>query len=1303
MTTEKITPESILEFKLSPEAEGLELGELLERTRQMIETRDSQQATPTDTVDTGDAVDGEGVLPVEDTRPVSGRGEGRAAFQTPQGPDSVFSPEFQPGEVEEEATKAFAGGVLKTLDSITTFPERMQDMASGEMDKQGDDYEPDWSFSKQFDIEPIVLKSAWGPYLESITHYSSLATGIVGAIAASPFSLPTIGGGASLVSKVGTGLLQGATVGAAQDALSIQSHEQNASRMLIDRWPVMERLVGPLATKDADSALAIWFKNIAEGLGFEMLIGGTWELLGQGLSKATRVKSSKNNVSSALAKLEDVANQTKAKGKAEFDEQDQFLRTISELEQRQLGGEVIDMDSLPPSPYIGVRGSKNKPIVAPHQGAAISRSTPYDNWRNLTRIENDGNRGSVDALLSSLEAEDIATTGWTKQLINKFKKKLVDDPRFKEVVTKAKKQGRSTYSTFKNSFDRYRDLAGLRFNNPKKDWDAFLKRTGLNTEDILNFDNIINSEFKIIRDVSIAARELKKMGGNIFDVDGPMKTIADRMVVAFDLLNYNRAVSRSTIKNADKLLPGIHKESLEGVDVLMHFLEKDAPEELIDEVLNFLSTSHKSGDISNFNKWMRQKMIGGDMLPGRNKQGALLDELSTIHINSMFGPKTAQRAIWGTGFNSYLNQFHDTLGAALRYPVTRDAKQFKAQFASLMSMFEFIPDAFKVFKTNINDAFRADAVIDTRFSQYGKRHLNDTAWEQWLALEGTEADDIVWNMWKTAHNLNGDSKLGVAASGIGRVMDAGDKTFSELTRHRRVKEIAMRDALTAQQKGDISEITEEVLDAAGQLYEQKYFDEFGDIDIKREAFTSNDFDEVTYRTELRGASKAFAEFINQVPLMKPYFRFVRSGINGLTVKTKGMPFLAGLVEKERDIFFASPEDLSKVLQYGIDNAWDLEKSKARQWSRQAVGMGLVFIAGQKFLAGGLSGNGPNNTGMRNLWRDTGWERNTIEIGGKRVSLELFEPFDLLLKGVADIGDNMALMGPEWAEDKLTAFAIATAFSEAATNQTYLSALGDLVDVLRGEPGAVGRMTGNLSNFVPFGGWRRWAGQGLTNQYREINSSIWSDTGILNSSPVQNVRRNNLATEFLTDDPLPLKHNLLNGQPFKATGVMGRLWRATSFVAIEPDASPGQKLLWRSNYDLRVSTWNSPGPDDVSLKDHPKLRSELGRQMGLVKIGGQNLEEWLNWIAVNDKRVLASVDEMIRDQKSGNIDIDPLKSYYHNRIIRKRFERVRKEAWSIVRDLPEARDLILEKQDLEVRSKQKLYKTSLQELPLHPGR
>ena len=60
-------------------------------------------------------------------------------------------------------------------------------------------------------------------------------------------------------------------------------------------------------------------------------------------------------------------------------------------------------------------------------------------------------------------------------------------------------------------------------------------------------------------------------------------------------------------------------------------------------------------------------------------------------------------------------------------------------------------------------------------------------------------------------------------------------------------------------------------------------------------------------------------------------------------------------------------------------------------------MGLVWIAGEKFLSSGLSGNGPADIGMRNVMRDTGWEMNTIELGGKRVPLDIFEPFGFILK------------------------------------------------------------------------------------------------------------------------------------------------------------------------------------------------------------------------------------------------------------------------------------------------------------------
>ena len=136
--------------------------------KKLLQLAEQSEPTPLNAPDTGDAMDDGSSLPKPDTRPVSGRGEGRAAFQTPKGPDSVFSSDYQPSKIEEEGSKALAGGLLKTLDSVTSFPERMIDMASGEMEAEGEDYEPDWSFSKQFNIEPIIYDSEWAPYLESL-------------------------------------------------------------------------------------------------------------------------------------------------------------------------------------------------------------------------------------------------------------------------------------------------------------------------------------------------------------------------------------------------------------------------------------------------------------------------------------------------------------------------------------------------------------------------------------------------------------------------------------------------------------------------------------------------------------------------------------------------------------------------------------------------------------------------------------------------------------------------------------------------------------------------------------------------------------------------------------------------------------------------------------------------------------------------------------------------------------------------------------------------------------------------------
>ena len=249
------TEQQLYDFVTSPQAASLSDEDFSNQIREI-----RKPPTPPDVMD-GEDVSPE---PEPDTRPVSGRGEGRAAFQTPKGPDSVFSPEFEPGQNEEEASKALASGVLATLDSwrgIADIPAKLR----GE--------EVPLRFSEAFDIDPIELDTKWGPFLESTVHYGSLGLGVMAAISASPFTLPTLGGGASFLSKFGTGVLQGSIIGVAQDAISYRSFEQNASRMIIDNFSQFERILGPLATKDSDNPLTIYLKNILEGVGTEATLG----------------------------------------------------------------------------------------------------------------------------------------------------------------------------------------------------------------------------------------------------------------------------------------------------------------------------------------------------------------------------------------------------------------------------------------------------------------------------------------------------------------------------------------------------------------------------------------------------------------------------------------------------------------------------------------------------------------------------------------------------------------------------------------------------------------------------------------------------------------------------------------------------------------------------------------------------------------------------------------------------------------------------------------------------------------------
>ena len=138
------------------------------------------------------------------------------------------------------------------------------------------------------------------------------------------------------------------------------------------------------------------------------------------------------------------------------------------------------------------------------------------------------------------------------------------------------------------------------------------------------------------------------------------------------------------------------------------------------------------------------------------------------------------------------------------------------------------------------------------------------------------------------------------------------------------------------------------------------------------------------------------------------------------------------------------------------------------------------------------------------------------------------------------------------------------------------------------------------------------------------------------------------------------------------------------VSLNLDHSSGRKLLFDSKYDLRTSVYY--GADGTDLTESPRLRSLYQKA-----IGEQNLELKLNKLA-DDPKIQASIAQMQADLKAGKRDIEPMKAYYHNKVIRKLFLKAEKIAWRKMMELPEVQSLQQAERERKLKYRTSLRKT-----------
>ena len=229
--------------------------------------------------------------------------EQNAAQQKAELEDSRNKEKWGVGEYTKEIFSALGGGIQVTASSLITLPERIIDMATGEMAREQKEggYTAEWDDWFKNDDNPIETKTWWGGALRGLTHFATLAAvpvGKIGVVGKAGAKLKSVVPAvikkplATQIARKGLRgkLLTGAAKGIKVDAMSVYSQDTNALGVLESHFTGLNI---PLATKEHDHPMMKTFKNVVEGMGLGVLSDTVLHSLGVGFRKTQGAVESK--------------------------------------------------------------------------------------------------------------------------------------------------------------------------------------------------------------------------------------------------------------------------------------------------------------------------------------------------------------------------------------------------------------------------------------------------------------------------------------------------------------------------------------------------------------------------------------------------------------------------------------------------------------------------------------------------------------------------------------------------------------------------------------------------------------------------------------------------------------------------------------------------------------------------------------------------------------------------------------------------------------------------------------------------
>jgi hypothetical protein len=384
-----------------------------------------------------------------------------------------------------------------------------------------------------------------------------------------------------------------------------------------------------------------------------------------------------------------------------------------------------------------------------------------------------------------------------------------------------------------------------------------------------------------------------------------------------------------------------------------------------------------------------------------------------------------------------------------------------------------------------------------------------------------------------------------------------------------------------------SELAQQLAKAEKIAYNEA-FDAMGNL---TDAAAKNAAGEIALNLDSEVAS-AITRGLNKFPLLKGFFMFPSTGVNGVKMAMSYTPIatLPGM-NKYSKVLMAG-DDIDKIKDALMDhniaydavpNGMAIFKGLEAEYRGRIAFSALLTTSMMGYALGGnIRGNGPVNAGERQKLRDNfNWQPKTINIGGKWVSYAGYDPLDTILTLVGDLAYYSRDIGSTLTEDfgKKLMWTLSATF----VNKTWVAGLEPIVAIANGDETAISRYLANqVRSAIPMSGALSVASNAITSSQKDIYQDMIGY--VKNKLPG-------------FSSQLPEQIDIYTGTPLNdIDNPVLRALNAITPVKISEGTEPWRQWLIDSGWDgIQMIRKDSSGNHEYTPQERETLYKYIGEQ------------------------------------------------------------------------------------------------------------